>query len=72
MYPSTSSEFKIVTGTNATGSRDRHTLQHAASGSSRQRIFKSTKPTTEHSPGSSSVSEGAIKLLKYCASSKVV
>jgi len=70
MYPSTSSEFKSGTGTNATSNRDHHTLQGAASGSSRQRTFKSAKLTTEHSPGSSSVSEGAIKLLKYCSSSK--
>lgn len=70
MYPSTSSEFKSVTSTNATSNRNRHTLQGAASGSSRQRTFKSAKPTTEHSPGSSSVSEGAITLLKYCTSFK--
>ena len=70
MYPSTSSEFKSVTSTNATSNRDRHTLQGAASGSSRQRTFKSAKPTTERSPGSSSMLEGAIKLLKYCTSCK--
>jgi hypothetical protein len=71
MYPSTSGESRSVTGTNATSNRGRHTLQGAASGSSRQRTFKSAKPTTELSPGSSSMSEGAIKLLKYCTSSKV-
>jgi hypothetical protein len=60
MYPSTSSEFKSVTGINATSSRARHTLQGAASGSSRQRASSSANLTTEHSP----VSEGAIKLLK--------
>jgi len=70
MYPSKSSESRSVTGTNATSDRDRHKLQGAASGSSRQRTFKSAK-LTEHSPGSSSMSEGAITLLKYCTSSKV-
>jgi hypothetical protein len=70
MYPSTSSEFKSVTGTNGTSSTARHTMQDAASGSSRHRAPSSANLTTEHSPDSSSVSEGAIKLLKYCTSSK--
>ena len=73
MYPSTSSEFKSVTdtnGTNATSSTACHILQGAASGSSRQRTSTIANLTTKHSPGSSSVSEGAIKVLKYCTISK--
>ena len=71
MYPSTSSEFKSVTdtnGTNATSSTACHILQGAASGSSRQRTSTIANLTTK--PGSSSVSEGATKVLNYCTNSK--
>lgn len=57
MYPSTSKEFKSVTGTGATSNRVSHLLKGAASGSNKQRTSRSVNLTTEHSPGSSSVSE---------------